>query len=106
MHQAGAGIGISIGEQALILLDISPSVQRRRRLENFSSLDPVIDDSISEGSAPRSPEAVAAPLAPYAVAARMGRSNYEEHAKAEALMNALRQMRGRNAHPSRVLRGT
>jgi hypothetical protein len=99
---------MSIAEQALSLLDIFPSVQSRSRLENFSSLDLVIGASLPGSKAPLKETEPAASENLYSVASRMGRANYEEQAKAEALLNALRQMRAKNAarsiQTSRVLR--
>lgn len=105
---------MTIAEQALSLLDIFPSIRNRTKLDNFSNLDLEIDASLP--GAILAPLSVAAELPPpsaenlYSVASRMGRANYEEQAKAEALLNALRKMRARNvARPSpttRVIRGT
>jgi hypothetical protein len=99
---------MSIAEQALSLLDIFPSVQSRSRLENFSSLDLVIGASLPGSQAPLKEAEPAVTENLYSVASRMGRANYEEQAKAEALLNALRQMRAKNAarsiQTSRVLR--
>ena len=98
----------SLSEQALHLIDIAPCVSKRRRLDNFANLDPEIGVSISSGvlAAPEAPPAP--PAAPYSVAARLDRPQYEEQAKAEALMNALRQMRSKHGAKSspRVIRGT
>lgn len=105
---------MSLAEQALCLLDISPSAKNRTKLENFSSLDLEISASLPGFSLPAGlpPVEPASPPSEnlYSVASRMGRANYEEQAKAEALLNALKQMRARNAarpiQPNRVLRGT
>lgn len=100
---------MSIAEQALVLLDIFPSISKRNKLENFFNLDSVINASFpwAAVSGQEIDEKPSENL--YTVASRMGRSNYEEHAKAEALLHALRQMRAKNAsRPSnaRVLRGS
>jgi len=126
---------MSISEQALFLLDIQPSKAKRQSLENFWSLDPEINDSIMPPEAPPALAAEAAPAGapadaltpeaatlgasleasllasvqtPFAVAARMGRPDYEEKAKAEALHHALRQMRAKHAtkRSPRVIRGS
>ena len=95
---------MSLSDQALNLLDIHPSISKRRRLDNFSCLDSEIALSISNGTI--TIEEVAPPLAaslapPFSMAARLDRPQYEEQAKAEALMNALRQMRSKHgAKPS------
>lgn len=101
---------MSIAEQALILLDIFPSITKRKQLENFSSLDPVINASFPGAILAGIEEEEKPSENLYTVASRMGRSNYEEHAKAEALLHALRQMRAKNAtrptNANRVLRST
>jgi hypothetical protein len=99
---------MSVAEQALSLLDIFPSMQSRSRLENFSSLDLVIGASLPGSQAPLQEAEPAVTENLYSVASRMGRANYEQQAKAEALLNALRQMTAKNAarsiQTSRVLR--
>jgi hypothetical protein len=115
---------MSISEQALFLLDIQPSKAKRQSLESFGSLDPEINDSILPPEAPAPQEAagstpatlgesveasiLASVQTPFAVAARMGRPDYEEKAKAEALHQALRQMRAKHAarRSPRVIRGS
>lgn len=100
---------MSITDQALFLLDLQPSIQRRKSLENFWSLDPEISDSIAPPAETKEEQSILESVqTPFAVAARMGRPNYEEQAKAEALYNALRQMRAKHAaKPShRVIRGS
>jgi hypothetical protein len=109
---------MSISEQALFLLAIQPSKAKRQCLDNFCSLDPEISDSIYPPEAPAenpapagaAPEAslLASVQTPFAVAARMGRPDYEEKAKAEALHQALRQMRAKHAarRSPRVIRGS
>ncbi|RZA08644.1 MAG: hypothetical protein EOP11_04280 [Proteobacteria bacterium] len=120
---------MSISEQALFLLDIQPSISARKSLENFGNLDPEINESISPAEARPESQAAAASdgkedagttpaldpssilasvQTPFAVAARMGRPDYEEKAKAEALHQALRQMRAKHASKSspRVIRGS
>ena len=105
---------MSIAEQALVLLDISPSITKRKNLENFINLDPVINASFPGAALPEPcgnalPEEKPAENL-YTVASRMGRANYEEHAKAEALLHALRQMRTKTSprplNAGRVLRST
>lgn len=92
---------MSVLEQALSLLDVLPSVLSRKKLENFSSLDPEINASLPGSTVAAAPAATATESL-YSVASRMGRPDYEENAKAEALLHALRQMRAKNARkPSR-----
>jgi hypothetical protein len=90
---------MSIAEQALFLLDIPPSVEQRNKLENFSDLEPVVRASIKAASG----ETEAAPArteaaAPYSMASRMSRPNYEDQARAEALTSALQKLRANYIH--------
>lgn len=95
---------MSIAEQALFLVDLSPNLEQRRRIEAFSDLDQTISASFA------SPEARPAETEPkpqtgaFSVAARLSRSNYEDQARAEALMHALRQIRVSNVQTPRVIR--
>lgn len=110
MHKVGAGNHMTIAEQALFLLDTPSSILHRKKIENFHGLDGMVDASL--------PGAVQLELEQpepnlensFSVASRMGRTNYEEHAKVEALLHALGKMRAINGkkgpHAGRVLRGT
>lgn len=95
---------MSIAEQALFLVDLSPNLEQRRKLEAFSDLEQTISASFA------SPEACAkeAEQSPqsgaFSVAARLSRSNYEDQARAEALMHALRRIRVSNVQTPRVIR--
>lgn len=97
---------MSIADQALFLLDIPPSADRRKKLENFFDLEPTIGASLRammpEPVAATAPAAEATP-ASYAVASRMSRANYEDQARAEALMSALQKLRA--SHQSRLANG-
>lgn len=98
---------MSIAEQALSLLDILPSIESRKSLENFSNLDHTIDASFPGASALAEGRGESTEENPFSVASRMSRSNYEDQARAEALTQALRQIRARHAAKpanSRVLR--
>jgi len=98
---------MSLAEQALFLLDILPNIQHRNNLDNFSSLDQTIVASLP-GTAATVTEA-GKPVAesnPFSVASRMSRSNYEDQARAEALTQALRQIRASNASKSNAARIT
>lgn len=88
---------MSLAEQALFLLDIQPSIRSRQNPENFSSLDQTIFASLP--GMPIREERTAAPVeqSPFSVATRMSRSNYEDQARAEALTQALRQIRASHA---------
>ncbi len=98
---------MNIAEQALFLLDTFPSAQNRKKLENFWNLDQTISASFPGALEPEVTAAVA-PENPYSVASRMNRSNYEDQARAEALTNALRQLRAGYVTKtnSRVIRRT
>ncbi len=91
---------MSLAEQALFLLDIQPSAQSRKSLENFSSLDQTIVESLPGTQSPAEPKAVAE-ANPFFVASRMSRTHYEDQARAESLTHALRQLRASHAAKSR-----
>lgn len=100
---------MSLAEQALFLLDIPPSIQNRRSLENFTCLEQTIgasfpgtSEAAESGEAP--PADTAAEPNPFFLASRMSRANYEDQARAEALTQALRQIRASNASKSRGTR--
>lgn len=109
---------MTIAEQALILLDILPARRKRRKLENFSDLETTVRDSLGPAAALANPVeeplAMPAPSAPspasvpYSMATRMQRPDYEDQARADALTNALRQLRAANQskfrNGSRVIR--
>ena len=92
---------MSLAEQALFLLDIPPSIRSRARLENFTCLEQTIEASLpGTQEAPVAREA-ATESNPFFLASRMSRANYEDQARAEALTQALRQIRASNAAKSR-----
>ncbi len=97
---------MSLAEQALFLLDIPQSIKNRLKLENFTCLEQTIVASFP-GTEEKKAEAPApAPSTetdPFFVATRMNRPHYEDQARAEALTQALRQIRASNASK---LRGT
>ncbi len=95
---------MSLAEQALFLLDIDPSIRSRQNPENFSSLDQTIGASlpgtqVAQETAQAEPEP-----SPFSVASRMSRSNYEDQARAEALTQALRQIRASHVSPANSAR--
>lgn len=100
---------MTISEQALFLLDIAPSHLKRKKMETFVDLDGVVNDSFLT-SAIEVAESPAAPehTNPFSVASRLQRTNYESHAKSEALMEALKQIRASHATKPRstIIRGT
>jgi hypothetical protein len=88
---------MSLAEQALFLLDILPSIRSRSNPENFCSLDQTI---VASFPGTREPEQAPVPTVeanPFSMASRMNRSNYEDQARAEALTQALRQIRASHA---------
>lgn len=97
-------------ELALQLLDLSPEKSSLNRPSDLFDLEKTISDSLQEGIELKS-STPAEPLASelYSVATRMGKSNYDEVAKAEALLLALKKMRAKNAaglKSTRVIRST
>lgn len=88
---------MSIADTASLLLDILPSIQSRKKLENFSSLDQTIDASFPWAQLPPENSRIKTEENPFSVASRMNRSNYEDQARAEALTQALRQIRAKHA---------
>ena len=100
---------MSVAEQALFLLDFLPSEEKRRKLENFISLDQAVNASLPGYT---NTEIKASDPAPeknhYSVATRMKLSNYETQAKAEALSNALRYLRASHVgnQKARIKRGS
>lgn len=106
MDEAGVRADMIIAEQALHLLDLSPNTELRKKIENFLDLEQLVSSSFGAaapvGKTEWEPERAGA----YSVAARLNRSNYEDQARAEALMNALRQIRVSNGQSPRVLRRT
>lgn len=96
---------MSIADQALFLLDIPPSSAKRKKLENFSDLDSIVRASLRAELGENTPAPVKTEIAPptYSVASRMNRANYEDQARAEALMSALQKLRA--SHQSRMANG-
>ncbi|MGE3263303.1 MAG: hypothetical protein AB7K68_16100 [Bacteriovoracia bacterium] len=93
---------MSIADQALFLLDIPPSANRRKKLENFFDLEQTIRAAFGEPET-LTAKKTEAPPAPYSVASRMNRANYEDQARAEALTSALQKLRA--SHQSRMANG-
>lgn len=88
---------MSLAEQALFLLDIPPSAHNRTKLENFPCLEQTIEASLPGTQEPAESLESPAEANPFFVASRMSRANYEDQARAEALTQALRQIRASNA---------
>ena len=91
---------LSISEQALLLLDDKLSPQKRNSLDFFANVDHFIQSSLGlkqentkAGPSPSSSEQASSNA--FTVAARLGRGNYEENAKNEAIVNALQRLRNR-----------
>lgn len=89
---------MTIAEQALFLLDLRPSELHRKNLESFSNLDSLVSGSVGIQPVADPINAIAPQTNSFSVASRISRSNsnYEEQAKAEALMNALKHIRSKN----------
>lgn len=98
---------MTISEQALFLLDIDPSLANRRKLENFFDLDGIVNASFDSNSSAPAITIEETDPKPFSVASRLSRSNYENQAKSEALMEALKQIRAGNASKPRstIIRG-
>ncbi len=94
---------MSIAEHALHLLDFTPNIAIRKKIENFLDLEQLVSASFGAAE-PQREETQPAPATAYSVAARLSRSNYEDQARAEALMSALRQIRVSHAQSPRVIR--
>jgi hypothetical protein len=97
---------MSLAEQALFLLDIQPSIRSRKNPENFSSLDQTIVASLPGTQVQVDAARTVTEANPFSVASRMSRSNYEDQARAEALTQALRQIRASHASKSTNARNT
>lgn len=105
---------MTLAEQALYLIDLGPLVKKRKNLEFFPSLDAMISGSFTVTAplvnAPA--EQAAAPASStnsFSIASRLGRSNYDDQARAEALINAIKKIRASHAAKktdSRFIRGT
>ncbi len=88
---------MSLAEQALFLLDIQPNIRNRKNPENFSSLEQTIVASLPGTKIQFTETKTIEEASPFSVASRMSRSNYEDQARAEALTQALRQIRASHA---------
>jgi hypothetical protein len=97
---------MSISEHALHLLDHTPNFERRKKIENFLDLDQLVSSSfgLTVSETPPTVTQDSNQTGAYSVAARLNRSNYEDQARAEALMSALRQIRVSHAQSPRVIR--
>lgn len=91
---------MSLSEQALFLLDLPPNILSRQNLENFSSLDHAVVASLPGMPVPVEISEVKAESSPFSVASRMNRASYDDQARAEALTQALRQIRASHAAKS------
>ncbi len=99
-----------LAEFALNLLDLNPEKTPAQYSASMAELEKTISDSLAEGAELASQtQALPDSASLYSVATRMGKSNYEEVAKAEALLLALKKMRAKNAaglKSTRVIRST
>lgn len=101
MDETRARSKMTISEQALFLLDIDSSLSKRRKVENFTDLDTLVNDSLESKPTDTSQPAQEDDSKPFSVASRLSRSNYDTHAKSEALMEALKQIRASHASKPR-----
>lgn len=102
---------MKFAEQALILLDLPSNINLARRLDHFPDIESMVNSSFEKNILPEEkPEQMAASTESFTVASRMGRVNYDEQAKAEALVSALAKIRSNNtrrgSNGGRVLRRT
>lgn len=99
---------MSLSEQALFLLDIFPSIQKRKKLERFHDLDQTIEQSLYEKPYTEKVEIRAEKPVTYNLASKWAKANYEDQAKADALTHALQQIRAKHASKprSKIIRGS
>ena len=80
----------SLSDQALSLLDLYPSLPSH---EIFTSLEPLITGSLQNN--PTAKEITQETPVSYTVAQRLHRAQYEDQARADALITALQKLRER-----------
>jgi len=101
---------MKFAEQALILLDLPTNSNLSRRLDRFPDIESMVNSSFEETILPVERLEIPTSTESFTVASRMGRVNYDEQAKAEALVTALEKIRSNNSrrgsNGGRVLRRT
>jgi hypothetical protein len=98
---------VTISDQALFLLDDCFGHDRRTRLDIFSQLEAFVSSSLNGTiQAPATAEIPTSTLSTFTVAARLNRTNYDDQARAEALLAALQKIRNRKSpfQSGRVIR--
>ncbi len=85
----------NISDQALLLLDDFHSSRSRKKMDLFADLEEHVTNSLQTSKPASSAISSSENANPFTVAARLGRSNYEEQAKSEALLSALKKLRSR-----------
>lgn len=100
---------MTISDFATLLLDDSCVAKQSIQLDLFRKLEASIlaalEPEASEAASPAEP--APSPAKSYMVASRLGRANYEDDAKKEAILNALQSMRGnRGMNNGRVIRSS
>lgn len=95
---------LTISDQALLLLDDSGAISYKKNLDAFSSLENEIKNSFCDTV---TTEITQHPVSNnFSVAARLTKSGYDDKARAEALVSALKKIRTRKSNYSsgRVIR--
>jgi hypothetical protein len=98
-----------LSELALNLLDLNPEKSSIGKGEYLVDIEKTIEASLLDDLPKESFPVKEDSMNSYSVASRMGKSNYDEVAKAEALLLALKKMRAKNAagfKSTRVIRNT
>ena len=89
---------LSIGDQALLLLDDFSSSQQKKYLKLFLGLDSFIHQSLdilTSSFETKQEKEETSPPESFTVAARLGRTNYEALSQKEEIVNALQRLRKR-----------
>ena len=88
---------LTINDQALLLLDDSVAREKRNQLDVFAGIAHLVSTSFTEKAPPIIGEQTKSTgnASSFTVAARLGRTNYDDQARAEALITALKKLRGR-----------
>lgn len=95
MDHARSDTVVTLGDFSLLLLDDPAANERRRELSAFPDLADWVERSLETRVAPAAQAAAASEAQAFSVAGRLVRSHYEDQMKAEALLSAIRKIRGR-----------
>ena len=98
---------MSIAEQALFLLDLKPNKTKQKRIDHFQDLSSLVDASIFGTEPVQEEQKIETPNS-FSVASRLQRPDYEDQARVEALMSAIRKIRANHVgkNSSRIIRRT